>query len=496
MPARRPNVLVFMTDQQRGDVVMPKHPCQLPHAARLAGEGIRFTHAFTCTAHCCPSRATFMTGAYPSRHGIYNNVSTPTAIHRGLYPNVPMFSERLRDSGYRLSYSGKWHVSDEENPSDRGWTELQVGASKGSFMHRRLDHWREMAQKAKAQPAPLERPWGVVQRPGWGDIEIFGSRPVPPELKDRPWESHHDWRTVKQGLDALPGLAASGEPWFLYVGCNGPHDPFVIPEPYAKLYDPLKIPLPPNYRDTLEDKPRIYQRMRKQYWDQLSEDEIRASIAHYWGYCKLEDDYLGLLLDALEKTGQADNTLVIFTSDHGEYLGAHGLYAKGVPCFREAYHVPLLVRWPEGIHRPGREVDEFITLADFAPTFTELAGANSLGEITGRSFVPFLRNETPADWPQEHYTQFNGVELYYTQRSVSTKAHKYVYNGFDFDELYDLQKDPHETRNVASDPAYTAIKRDLCGKMWRFAERERDEMLFNPYWTVAMAPYGPADALG
>ncbi|MCZ7648143.1 MAG: sulfatase-like hydrolase/transferase [Planctomycetota bacterium] len=491
----RPNILVFMTDQQRGDVMDPANPCRLPHAERLAREGLRFSETYTCTAHCCPSRATFMTGQFPSRHGIYNNVSTPTAIHKGLYPNVPMFSERLRAAGYRLSYTGKWHVSAEEDPCDRGWDELRPTAKKSAYMHRGIEQWQEDGKYAKQYGYDAERKRGQVLRPGWGNIQVYGSKPVPDELKDRPWEAHHDWQTVKSALDAMPGLAASGEPWFLYVGCGGPHDPFIVPEPYAKLYDPKKIDLPPNYRDSLEDKPRIYQRMRRQYWDQLSEDEVREAIAHYWGYCKMEDDYLGLLLDKLDETGQAENTLVIFTSDHGEYLGSHGLYAKGVPCFREAYHVPLTMRWPKGIANPGRVVDEFVNLADFAPSFAELAGAESLGKTTGRSFAPFLRNEAPADWPQERYTQFNGVELYYTQRSVTTKAHKYVYNGFDFDELYDLKADPHETVNRAADPAYAEAKRELCRKMWRFAADQDDHMLFNGYWTVAMAPWGPADAL-
>ncbi|MCW8132411.1 MAG: sulfatase-like hydrolase/transferase [Planctomycetota bacterium] len=492
MAQRRPNILVFMTDQQQADVVGAGHPCRTPHVEGLARDGLTFTRAYTPTAHCCPSRATFMTGLYPSRHGVYNNVSTPTAIHKGLYPGLPMFSERLRDAGYRMAYTGKWHATAEEDPGDRGWEELHVTARKGDYMHRGIEQWAA-GGKYKDDPTPRKR--GFVKRPGWGDYEAYGARPVPPGLKDRPWEAHADWKILAPALKKLPELAASGEPWCMYVGHNGPHDPFVIPEHYAKMYDPKTIELPASYRDRMDDKPRIYQRMRKQYWDQLSEDEVRESIAYYWGYCSLEDDYFGLLLNALQATGQAEDTLVIYTSDHGDYCGAHGLYCKGVPAFREAYHVPCVMRWPKGIAQPGRSVDEFVSLADFAPSFVDLAGGASLGRTTGRSFAPFLRGENPADWPQEHYTQFNGVELYYTQRSVTTKRFKYVYNGFDFDELYDLQKDPYEMQNVAEDAAYTGVKRDLCRKVWQFAAREADNMLFNGYATVAMAPWGPADAL-
>ena len=122
----RPNILIFMTDQEQADVVGPDHPCQTPNADRLAAQGIRFTQAYTPTAHCCPARATFFTGLYPSRHGIYNNVRTRTAIHEGLNPGVVTFGEGLADAGYKLTLCGKWHVTAQEDRSDRGWQERAV----------------------------------------------------------------------------------------------------------------------------------------------------------------------------------------------------------------------------------------------------------------------------------------------------------------------------------------------------------------------------------
>ena len=119
--------------------------------------------------------------------------------------------------------------------------------------------------------------------------------------------------------------------------------------------------------------------MRRQYWDQLSEDEIRDAVRHYWAYCTMEDAYLGLFLDALDASGQREDTLVLRLSDHGEYAGAHGLFCKGVPAFREGYHVPCIVSWPAGIDRPGRDEEAFVTLADIAPTLLEVAGAAGAG---------------------------------------------------------------------------------------------------------------------
>jgi len=228
----------------------------------------------------------------------------------------------------------------------------------------------------------------------------------------------------------------------------------------------------------------------------------------------------GELLEALEATGQMDDTLIITTSDHGDYVGDHGLFAKGVPAFRGAYNVPLAMQWTNGIASPGRTVDAFTGHCDMAQTFRELAGCAVPEDMPGRSLVPFLRGENPGDWRDEMQFQMDGVELYYSQRVVQTKQHKYVYNGFDFDELYDLQADPHETVNLAS-PKHTPqpamhvgeqasslgfrpwphlpeelerVREEMLKRIWRFGKAQ-DDMLFNPYVTVAMAAQGPASAV-
>ena len=484
-----PNILIFMTDQEQAAVCAPDHPCRTPNADRLAATGVTFSEAHTPTAHCCPARATFFSGIYPSRHGVYNNVSNPQAIHRGLNPGVATFGEGLRDSGYDLAFTGKWHVSDLEGPADRGWQDLRVTAGKGSYSERDLATWRARAAELQAQEQQPRRR-GQIKRPGWGDLQLYGTAPSTP---NEPYGGNRDYRVIKTALDALPDLAVGGKPWCLYVGPIGPHDPFIIPEPYASMYDPASVPLPASYGDTLADKPRVYARMRDQYWGQLSPDEVRESIAHYWGYCSMMDDMLGDVLAGLDRTGQADNTVVLFLSDHGEYCGAHGLYFKGVPAFREAYNVPAIMRWPAGIVRPGRVVDAYVTLADFAPTFLDLAGAYMPEGLHGASLLPFLRDEQPATWRDALYTEMNGVELYYTQRSVTTKSHKYVFNGFDLDELYDLTADPHEMVNRSADPAVASIKRSLVRRMWQLAAEHQDT-IFTPYGTTALVPYGPGVA--
>ena len=470
-----------MTDHQRGDTVLGEHPAVTPNLTEFARQGATFTNVFCPSPHCCPCRATFHSGLYPSRHGVWNNVCNDQALSRGLKDGVRLWSDDLAEAGYRMAWSGKWHVSVTETPKDRGWEELIVTGYRPREHGRGWDWPREQAQKTESS----RRGEGQILCPGWGTYTLYG-----PQERDESWV---DERIVAGALEALARLAGGKDPWALYVGVNGPHDPYFVPQRFIDLYDPDSVPLPASYEDDLAEKPRVYRRMRRMRFGQLTPREVREGVRHFWAYCSYLDEMFGRVLAALDATGSADNTVVLYCSDHGDYCGDHGLFCKGIPCFRGAYHVPAIFRWPAGMAEPGRRVEQLVSLADFAPTFTELAGARADPGLTGRSLLPFLRGRTPPSWRDEIHTQCNGVELYYTQRSVMTRDWKYVYNGFDDDELYDLRSDPHEMRNLASDPAWEAVKRRMCRRMWRFACREQDSAMLG-YITVTLAPYGPAEA--
>lgn len=514
----RPNFLVFMPDQTQAQAVLPGSSCLTPNVDRLASQGVLFTNSFCPAPHCCPSRASFQTGLYPSEHGVFNNVDTDTAIHANPYPGTKYFPQYLRRAGYELDYSGKWHVGRDLTPQDAGWTNTYSEHATKPKPYvpgkTRQDKFWSKAKAELSQTGP--RKPGEVFRPGWGNAQLYKTLH---SQDSNPFEAlEGDYKPVLAGVDKLKRLASGGKPWALMVSNSGSHDPYNAPQHFVDMYDPKSVELPPNFRDTLGDKPRIYQRMRYQYWAQLSDDEVRQSILHYWAKTTMQDALFGLLLDALDKTGQAENTIVIYVSDHGDYAGAHGLWAKGVPSFREGYNIPTVIRWPRGIAHPGRQTDAFVSTTDFAPTFLEAAGIpSSEYQMSGKSLLPWLRGETPTIWRDALFFQLNGVELYYTQRIVMTKEHKYVYNGFDYDELYDLQQDPHEMVNLAfpqvkrareiveqgkgygngNDVAWPvlpsaldSVRRDLLQKMWKFGQEHKDQ-IFNPYITVAMAPYGP-----
>lgn len=475
----RPNILIVMTDHQRADTVLPEHPARTPNLDRLAAEGMTFTKAFCPSPHCCPSRATFFTGLYPTGHGVWNNICNDQALSRGVKPGVRLWSEDLAEAGYAMHFIGKWHVSVVESPKDRSWNEHLATGKAGDLHGVHWNHYKDLA------PTPSQRGEGEIIRPGYGTVRLYGARP---DEADR-----HDQAVLQQTLAVLDSLKDADQPWCIYTGFIGPHDPYLVPQRFLDLYRLEDVPLPPSYTDQMEDKPRVYQRMRSQIFGQLSKREAREAIRHFWAYCSYLDDLFGQILRRLEAAGQAENTLVLYCSDHGDYCGDHGLFAKGIPCFEGAYHVPAVIRWSAGITSPGARVDRFVSLADFAPTFIEVAGQPLARHFAGSSLLPFLRGERVDAWRDAIFTQCNGVELYYSQRSVMTRDYKYTFNGFDQDELYDLLSDPHETRNCADDPAYAAVKRDLVRRMWQFAYDQGDSMT-NPYITVGLAPYGPGIA--
>ncbi|RMD73975.1 MAG: choline-sulfatase, partial [Lentisphaerae bacterium] len=301
---RKPNILIVMTDHQRGDTVLPEHPCQTPNIDRLIEHGVLFSETHCPSPHCCPARATFFTSQYPSVHGVWNNICNGQRLSAGVRKDVRMWSEDLREAGYELYFTGKWHVSTLEDPVDRGWTQLGNSSNKNSYHGARWEFFQELAQREESS----QRGEGQILRPGWGDFTLYGVRE----------RNQADERSTAYAVETIQQMASNKtQPWCLYVGLNGPHDPYFVPQRYLDMYALEDIPLPPSYADSMEDKPGLYKRMRNQIWGQLSEREVREGIRHFWAYCTYLDDLLGQMLDALEATGQLDDTLIVYTADHG-----------------------------------------------------------------------------------------------------------------------------------------------------------------------------------
>jgi len=480
-----PNILIFMTDQQRGDTIPPYSRAKTPNLNTFCQEALTFSKAFTIAPHCCPSRATFFSGLYPSQHGVWNNVNVGNTFSRGLYEGIKLWSEDFREAGYDMYFSGKWHVSDVESPLDRGFNHMTVPrpVSNDPIRHQKPEPYEW--EKYRNMPVQKKRGKAQIIRPGYPVYTHYGE-------KDNPFG---DEDVINDAIKIILGRKDKNKPWCQFIGPLGPHDPYFVPQKFLDMYDPEEIVLPQNYSDTMTDKPSLYRRTRDKF-DQLPENEQREAIRHYLAFCSYEDELFGRVLNALEEAGEAEDTLVLYTSDHGDYMAEHGLWCKGLPCFEGAYHIPSAIRWPGKIKNPG-VTDSFITLSDFAPTFLEIAGIKADRNFSGRSLVPFFRGEKPADWPDAVFTQSNGNEQYGIQRSIRTKDWKLVYNGYDYDELYDLNADPGETLNLLAggkmDRKHEKVVHELFTRLWKFAQ-QTDDVCINQYIMVSMATVGPGAA--
>ena len=483
---KKPNILVFMADHYRWDMAPPYQRAITPNLDKIAEKGLTFDHAYCPSPHCCPSRASFFTGLYPSEHGVWNNVGVGNTLSRGLYDHKKLFSDYLLKEGYDLYYSGKWHVSALESPHDRGYKGSFITSDKSDMLVQHgnsgplIYEWDYYKKSVLNNDTVLnQRKAAHIVRPGYPDyIQYF--------ISERPF---NDDNAVEAGMKIIKERKKDDKPWFQFVGTEGPHDPYNVPQRFLDMFPLEKIELPESFDDDMLDKPNLYRRT-KSYFSQLSRQEQKISLQYYLAFCTYEDNLFGKIVDALAVSGELENTLLIFTSDHGDYAGEHGLWAKGLPCFNSAYRVPVVMYWKDGIINPGRTVSDFVTLSDFAPTFCEVAGVTAKAEFSGQSLMPFMKDEKPEQWRDAVFSQSNGNEQYGIQRSVMTKKYKYVYNGFDFDELYDLEKDPLQMKNIINDSENQSVVRELCKRMWKFAYKHKD-VCINPYIMVGFAPYGP-----
>ena len=500
----RPNLLIFMTDQQRAETVLRGHRLKAitPRMDAFQATAVTFARAYATSPHCCPSRASFYTGLYPSQHGVWHNVNVANAITRGPRENVPFWSRSLDEAGYHLFFSGKWHVSNSQPPSDFGWRELypefsQTHLSPEAQKKAARDWEVRFLRENTVNTLPDHRRPSEILRPGLPPYLHYGTQ-------ENPFD---DETTVDRAVDFLyQDLKPGGAPWVLYVGTLGPHDPYTPPQRFLDLYRDIEIDLPPSFYDTLADKPNLYRRTRDRF-DQLTEEEHKEALRHYLAFCSYEDYLFGRLLDALAESGEADNTAVLYLSDHGDYAGDHGLWCKGLPSFESAYHIPAVMKVP-GMPKTaeGRMIDAPISLVDFAPTFLELASLPPEDRVAGKSLMPWLRGETPTEWRDALFFQSDGNEIYGIQRIITTDEWKLVFNEFDYDELYHLSEDREEMINLLAPPPAVRrtgvhpfasipaelrdVVRDLYTRLWQFS-LAHDDHLVNAYIMTALATYGP-----
>jgi len=476
MPTTRPNIVLLMTDQQQACTVDPGNPCQTPNIDRISAGGVRFTRAHTVNAICSPTRASLYTGTLPNTHGMVDCTHTVAEYRAKFNADLPMWSRSLQAAGYRTAHFGKWHVERSNALENFGFDEYETGGLPGYRAHRAA-----MGLPPRPESFEMEH-W--VRQPGYRDLRLYG-------VHDEPEEAGTPYYLYQRGIAFVRERTEDPDtPWCLVISTSEPHDPYWANRVYYDLYDPATIPQPPSFHDDLHDKPRYYQKLRT-VWKDMTWQHFAEATACYYASITEIDVQVGRLLDVLEETGQAENTVVIYTTDHGDLMGAHGLLMKGPPPYEETYRIPLVVRWP-GMTAPGTTCDALANVMDLAPTLVEMAECAPLPTSEARSLVPLLRGKPGGEAFEQDYAEFHGQRFFYTQRIVWWKRWKYVFNGFDFDELYDLEADPHEMTNLAPDPAYADVLREMATRMWRKAHETGDfNLVQSHYGMFRYAPVGP-----
>ncbi|MBT3376591.1 MAG: sulfatase-like hydrolase/transferase [Lentisphaerae bacterium] len=453
MPEDRPNILLVFTDQHRLSAVgaYGETPCCTPNLDRLAAEGVRFATAYTTCPVCSPARGTVMTGLYPHRHGITSNVHNLGCSVHELPDRPDLLSRRLRTAGYRCGYSGKWHLGENRTqvfgapssptlPRDVGFDGQNFpGHGGGGFKYPEYQQY--------------------LAHHGWEHAVDGWDRVWPCGILRGPEESTVPYFLTENSLRLMDRYRAGPSPFFIWHNFWGPHGPYFVPREYYDMYRDVDIPPWPNYAwDSTVNLP--LQVKRHPDADAFSWDDWAEAVRYYYAFTTLIDRQIGRLLEGLDQRGLAENTIVIFTADHGETLGSHGgLTDKGWHHFEEIQRVPFIVRTPRtgpyaGLD-PGTVMSQWVSLVDLYPTLCELAGcADDAPPVHGRSIVPLLRGEA-IEWADEAVTEFHGVNSLATNMiSIRVGDLKYGWNCANRDELYDLGRDPHEMTNVIEHSDY------------------------------------------
>ena len=438
-----PNVLLIVSDDQRPDTIraLGNTYIDTPNLDRVVQSGTSFTRAIVPIPHCTPSRAEILTGA-----STFRNHSAP--FGKALNPELTFWGDVMRQAGYRTWYSGKWMT--EGHPKNRGYDETSGLFSSGGGAGRD----RQTYPKS-------HNGQDVTGYTGW----TFKSAEGKPELEKGVGLTPITDRHIADGAIALINRRPS-QPFFLHVNFTAPHDPLHIPPGYEKRYDPAAMPLPPNFRPEHPfDHGNAGERDERMLPVPREPLAVKREIAAYYAVISHMDEQIGRILQALEATGQAGNTLVIFTSDHGLALGSHGLMGK-TNMYEHTVGVPLVMSGP-GIPR-GQQLRAQTYLRDLYPTVCDMIGAPIPATVEGRSLMPVLRGQATEIYP-EVYGYWHRVgrdDPLPVQRMVRTDRWKLIYyTNVKRYQLFDLANDPHELKDLSADPQHAPVRGELEHKL-------------------------------
>ncbi len=490
MAQTSPNIIVITTDQQRTDSLScyGSEFTHTPHLDRLADEGVRFDRAYCANQVCTPARASIFTGRHVSRQGAWN-------VGMNVPEDEVMISHLLGAAGYRTHYVGKIHFQ------AFGGTAEQSRESMGEW-DRIYPEWRGPYYGFETvEVAVGHAHWGMAGHYGAWVRSQLSAAEYPEYMRVSTDSQHHfggeayDWPlplrlhhsvwTADRTIDFLE--REGGErPFLLAVGFPDPHHAHSVPREFQDRVRPEEVPLPDFTPGELDDKPPFFRLAHEGRWlesdligdygiagqwlggyadfREVTEEEARRGRAYYYSLVRLIDQQMGRILEALDRLGLSENTLVIFTTDHGELLGDHGVWMKGPFSYEQLVRIPMVLRWPAGF-AGGRSTEALLSQVDLAPTALAAAGLPAPGNLDGVNALPLLRGEAQAVRETalvECVDDPRGIR----SKTLVTPGHKLTwYAGQDYGELYDREADPREKVNRWEDSAYLEVRARLLGTL-------------------------------
>jgi arylsulfatase A-like enzyme len=470
--ADRPNILFIMSDDHAYQAISAygSNRNQTPNIDRLAKEGMRFDRAFVTNSICGPSRAVILTGKYSHLNGFPDNAAQ--AWFNGRQQTAPKL---LQAAGYNTAIVGKWHLNSDPTG---------------------FDYWHILIGQGPYYNPRMKTPSGFVNHDGY-TTEII----------------------TDVALDWLKNQRDKSKPFFLMYHHKAPHRNWQPGPKYLEHYKDVEIPEPETLFDDysgrarpagenemsvakhltpndlkLEKQPGLTAEQQAAFDNAYADENEKLKTSRFtregltkWNYQRFAKDYLrcvdavddnvGRVLDYLDESGLAKNTVVIYTSDQGWYLGEHGWFDKRW-MYEESFRTPLLIRWP-GKVKPGSVSDKMVMNLDLAETFLEIAGVPVPADMQGRSIVSILEGEEPSDWRKSvyyHYYEFPQPHHVHPHTGVRTERYKLIhFYTIDEWELFDLEKDPREMKSVYADPAYAMVVADLKKELTRLMEQYKDD---------------------
>ena len=454
LSTEKPNILLIETDQQRYDTIaeLGNSVVKTPNLDRLIKQGTAFTHAFAAAPVCMPGRWSLHSGMYTTTHQAYSN------HHEGVIPKTSLPMELKRD-GYRTALIGKNHSF--------------LGKPEFDFISPTPDYLYDL------------------------DVKRMGREPLPGTLEEDPMH-----RMTDTAMEYISGNIPKPKPFFIWLSYFYPHTPFVAPEPYFSMYDTVSIPKPVVEPEGLKKagKPfrQIFHRENNDRLLAYSEKETLRMKRTYYGMISLVDHEIGRLLDFLEKQGLRENTIIIFTSDHGDYQGDHHMYTKSPAMYDCLIRVPLIFSWP-GQVRENKRSEELVSHVDIMPTLLSFTRRSIPNQVQGIDLTSYLRGNysgtvrevvfaeyglpgepftrqrleemlpnyksNPIDWAEAIPWEANPISLAGRFRMARSKDWKYVQYPGETDELYNLGNDPNELENLTDNPNYADKKEYLKKKL-------------------------------